>query len=119
MDKKPDGTNDLIVNNKVNVTYLPDDVLGRLSYQGTFNSALPTPTSANKGHYYIYNGQDPIELNPDGSAPSAGGIGEITAGSTLSTLKINPITTIEVNGQQISLETYLSDYVTKQTIHAA
>ena len=39
LDKKPDGTNDLIVNNKVSTTYLPDQILGQLLYGGTVTGA--------------------------------------------------------------------------------
>lgn len=39
LDKKPDGTNDLIVNNKISTVYIPDHILGQLLYGGTVTGA--------------------------------------------------------------------------------
>lgn len=43
---------------KVATTYLPDAVLGAVSYQGSWNAstnspAIPAAASSNKGHYYV------------------------------------------------------------------
>lgn len=43
---------------KVSTTYLPDAVLGAVSYQGAWNASTNTPTipaaaTSNKGHYYV------------------------------------------------------------------
>jgi len=47
LDKKPDGTNDLITNNKIAVSYLPDIVLGQLVYGGTFNAYTASASLSN------------------------------------------------------------------------
>ena len=47
LDKKPDGTNDLITNNKIAVSYLPDIVLGQLVYGGTVTGAGVATLSTN------------------------------------------------------------------------
>lgn len=45
VDKKPDGTHDLIdSNNKITDTYLPDYLLGQLLYGGTFNASTDVAT---------------------------------------------------------------------------
>lgn len=41
----PDGTNDLISNNKVNTVYLPDFLLGQMIYGGTLSGTTATLTS--------------------------------------------------------------------------
>ena len=51
LDKKPDGTNDLIVNNKITNTYLPDYLLGQVLYGGTVTTgavASLTPNAKSK-----------------------------------------------------------------------
>ena len=80
LDKKPDGTNDLIDNNKITTTYIPDYILGQVLYGGnvttgavasltpsgkaklgTSNSSITltndttaiTGYAANEGIYYI------------------------------------------------------------------
>ena len=55
LDKKPDGSTDLIDgNNKINTFYIPDSVLGQLKYKGTFGvDGLPADPTL--GDYYICN----------------------------------------------------------------
>jgi len=54
-----DGYVPLDANVKISETYLPESVLGGLSYQGTWNANTNTPTlptaSTVKGHYYVVN----------------------------------------------------------------
>ena len=47
LDKKPDGTNDLISNSKVSATYLPDYLLGQLVYGGSVTGAGVATLSTN------------------------------------------------------------------------
>ena len=48
VDVKPDGTNDLISNNKVSTKYLPDQILGQLLFGGNVNANTAVATlSAN------------------------------------------------------------------------
>lgn len=61
VDAMPDGTNNLIVGNKINDVYLPDYLLGQLLYGGTVNSSsVATVTQAFKTRYGI--GTDTITL---------------------------------------------------------
>ena len=47
VDKKPDGTNDLISNNKLSMVYMPDVVLGQLVFGGTVTGAGVATLSTN------------------------------------------------------------------------
>ena len=47
LDKKPDGTHDLISNNKISTTYIPDSILGQLVYGGTVTGAGVATLSTN------------------------------------------------------------------------
>lgn len=43
---------------KIDTSFLPDSILGQVEYQGTWAAstntpAIPAPSSANKGHYYV------------------------------------------------------------------
>lgn len=46
-DKKPDGTHELIDNNKISTTYIPDYILGQLIYGGTVTGAGVATLSTN------------------------------------------------------------------------
>lgn len=61
LNSTPDGTNALInSNNKLNLVYIPDSILGQVEYMGEFSSQLPS--SPEKGWYYIYNGASPLTI---------------------------------------------------------
>lgn len=47
LDEKPDGTNDLISNNKISTTYLPDYLLGQVLYGGNVTGAGIATLSTN------------------------------------------------------------------------
>ena len=47
LDKKPDGTNDLISNNKITTRYLPDFLLGQVLYGGNVGNGAVATLSAN------------------------------------------------------------------------
>ena len=67
VDATPDGTNQLIVANKINDVYLPDYLLGQLLYGGTVNSSgVATLTSAFKARYGVV--EDTITLSAGNSA---------------------------------------------------
>ena len=54
LDVAPDGTNQLIVSNKINDVYLPDYLLGQLLYGGTVNSSsVATVTQAFKSRFGV------------------------------------------------------------------
>ena len=54
---KPNGTDNLIVDNKINTAYIPDSVLGQVSYIGTWDASTgvvsTTWTTPVKGDYFI------------------------------------------------------------------
>jgi lysophospholipase L1-like esterase len=57
LDKKPDGTNNLInVNGKLSSPYIPDYILNVQQIMGEFKSSLPIATIA--GQYWIFTGTD-------------------------------------------------------------
>ncbi len=51
------GVADLDINSKVPLVYLPESILGAVTYQGTWNATTDTPTLADpttvKGYYYV------------------------------------------------------------------
>lgn len=71
LDVAPDGTNNLIVENKINDVYLPDYLLGQLLYGGTVNSSsVATVTDAFKSRYGIL--EDTVTLSSSNSATYEG-----------------------------------------------
>lgn len=74
LNKKPDGINDIIVDDKLNSVYIPDVIIGQMQYGGTFSSnniITSSPYAAlvgyslmsidpNKiaGFYFIYQGPE-------------------------------------------------------------
>lgn len=71
LDVAPDGTNNLIVSNKINDVYLPDYLLGQLLYGGTVNStSVATITDAFKSRYGIL--EDTVTLSGANSATYEG-----------------------------------------------
>ena len=64
LDKKPDGTNDLVTaNGKVADSYIPDSIITGQKLQGYFTVSLPDtiPTILvleDSGKYWIYRGAD-------------------------------------------------------------
>ena len=49
LDKKPDGTNDLLSNNKLNTFYIPDTILGQVLYGGSFNATTAATLTLGSG----------------------------------------------------------------------
>lgn len=67
--KKPDGTNDLVdSNNKVNITYLPDVVLGQMLYAGTFVPSTAVATLSTNAKTILGTTSNTITLTNDTSA---------------------------------------------------
>lgn len=66
LDKKPDGTNDLIDSgNKVSATYLPDYILGQMLYAGTFAPSTATATLSTNAKTKLGTSSDTIVLTND------------------------------------------------------
>jgi hypothetical protein len=107
----PDGTNPLIVNNKISTTYLPDEILGQLNYKGTFNASSPASIGTpQKGYYYICATAG--NKNPDGTtATSAYAVGDWAVYNGESWDKIDNTDAVTmVNGQIGSVKTYKGTY---------
>ena len=65
----PDGTNNLIDNNnKVNITYLPDVVLGQMLYAGTFVPSTAVATLSTNAKTILGTTSDTITLTNDTTA---------------------------------------------------
>lgn len=113
LDIAPNGTDDLIndTTNKINNVYLPDEILGQLSYQGTFNASNPTTiTDVQKGDYYIC--QTAGNKNPDGTPSSSEyNVGDWAVYNGTSWDKIDNTDAVTmVNGQIGNVETYKGTY---------
>ena len=65
---KPDGTNDLITNNKVSDTYLPDYVLGQMLYAGGFDPTTATATLTTNAKTKLGTQANTIVLTNDTTA---------------------------------------------------
>lgn len=95
------GVAELDANGKVPLTQLPDDVLGQLDYQGTWNASTNSPaivsSTGTKGHYYVVSTAG--ATNIDGE--SDWGIGDwiVFNGSEWQKLD-NSDRVTSVNGQQ-------------------
>lgn len=69
LDKKPDGTHDLIdANNKITETYLPDFILGQLIYGGTFNATTAVATLSDNAKTKLGTASNTITLTNDTTA---------------------------------------------------
>lgn len=130
VDTAPDGTNQLIVANKINDVYLPDYLLGQVLYGGTVNSSsVATLTQAFKTKYGIL--EDTITITSenastyegtyfiaDGSVTNAtvGGTADVNTGDWLISngtawSKIDNTDAVRtVNGQTGNVVTYKAAY---------
>ena len=69
LSTKPDGTNDLIdSNSKVNITYLPDVVLGQMLYAGTFVPSTAVATLSTNAKTILGTTSNTITLTNDTTA---------------------------------------------------
>lgn len=120
----PDGTNSLLdTNNKVRAIYLPDEVLGQLSYQGTWDASTSTgapATTKQKGDYYVCSKGG--RYNPDGTQIASGvqafAVGDWAVYNGTSWDKVDNTDAVTmVNGQIGSVQTYKGDYSSSTTYH--
>lgn len=65
LDKKPDNVHDLISNNKINLSYLPDVVLGQLVYGGVFNASTAVATLTTNAQAKLSTSDASITLTND------------------------------------------------------
>ena len=106
---KPDGTNNLIENNKINIAYIPDSVLGQLEYQGTFNASTAVTKDKTKGHYYICAIEG--DYNPDGTEGNTYAVGDWAVYNGSSWDKVDNTDAVTmVNGQKGAVKTYKGAY---------
>ena len=120
----PDGTNSLLdSNNKVRAIYLPDEVLGQLSYQGTWDASTSTgapATTKQKGDYYVCSKGG--RYNPDGTQIASGAqafaVGDWAVYNGTSWDKVDNTDAVTmVNGQIGSVQTYKGEYSSSTTYH--
>lgn len=120
LDKNPDGSNQLIVSNKINMKYLPDSILGQLYYKGVWapssggtSSTSPdaATTSPQKGDYYIAG--DSGNYNPEKKTVSgvSYSTGDWAVYNGTSWDKVdNTDAVMMVNGQIGAVKTYKGAY---------
>ena len=120
----PDGTNSLLdTNNKVRAIYLPDEVLGQLSYQGTWDASTSTgapATTKQKGDYYVCSKGG--RYNPDGTQIASGvqafAVGDWAVYNGTSWDKVDNTDAVTmVNGQIGSVRTYKDEYSSSTTYY--
>lgn len=120
----PDGTNSLLdTNNKVRAIYLPDEVLGQLSYQGTWDASTSTgapATTKQKGDYYVCSKGG--RYNPDGTQIASGvqafAVGDWAVYNGTSWDKVDNTDAVTmVNGQIGSVQTYKGAFSDSTTYH--
>lgn len=120
----PDGkTNLLDSNNKINSTYLPDEVLGQLSYKGVWDASTSTgapATTKQKGDYYVCSKGG--KYSPDGTtAVSTYGsyaVGDWAVYNGVVWDKVDNTDAVTmVNGQIGSVETYKGAYSSTAVYH--
>lgn len=120
----PDGTNSLLdSNNKINSTYLPDEVLGQLSYKGVWDASTSTgapATTKQKGDYYVCSKGG--KYSPDGTT-AVSTYGSYAVGDwavyngTVWDKVDNTDAVTMVNGQIGSVQTYKGDYSSTTVYH--
>lgn len=97
---------DLLENGKIKEDWLPDSILGQLTYQGVYDASQNSGKEAVKGDYYIV--QVGGEYNPDGSKASElyhVGDWSVYNGSSWDKVDNTDAVTM-VNGQIGSVQTY-------------
>lgn len=122
----PDGTHTLLdSNNKVRVLYLPDTVVGQMTYIDTFNATTGKPTTVigyttpTKGDYFICKVAG--TKNPDGTAATDGEyeVGDWAVYNGATWDKIDNTDAVRlVNGQKGNVETYKREWTSGATYHA-
>lgn len=108
----PDGQNNLLDSNmKIQPVYLPDSILGQLSYKGTWDASSSTATATSKtmGDYYVCSKGG--RYNPDGTQIATGAeayaVGDWAVYNGTSWDKVDNTDAVTmVNGQIGSVKTY-------------
>lgn len=115
---KPDGSNSLIVDGKINTKYIPDSVLGQLEYKGTWDASTGTSGLAvEKGHYYICSKAGSKYPNASASSVSFA-VGDWVVYNGTSWDKVDNTDAVTmVNGQIGSVKTYKGTYSGSTTYH--
>lgn len=121
----PDGKNTLLdSNNKVRVLYLPDTVVGQMSYIDTFNATTGAPTTLTgyttptKGDYFICKVAG--TKNPDGTAATDGEyeVGDWAVYNGATWDKIDNTDAVRlVNGQKGNVKTYKREWTSGATYY--
>lgn len=108
---QPDGTNNLIVDGKINTKYIPDSVLGQLEYKGTWDASTGTSgLKVEKGYYYICSKAGSKYPNASASSVSfAVGDWVVYNGTAWDKVDNTDAVTM-VNGQIGSVKTYKGEY---------
>lgn len=112
----PDGQNNLLDSNmKIQPVYLPDSILGQLSYKGTWDASSSTATATSKtmGDYYVCSKGG--RYNPDGTQIATGAeayaVGDWAVYNGTSWDKVDNTDAVTmVNGQIGSVKTYKGEY---------
>lgn len=116
-----DITDLLDTNKKIKETWLPDTILGQLSYQGTWDPATgDTSITPKTGDYYIANGNG--NKFPDGTAQAEGAEkfeqGDWAVYNGTSWDKVDNTDAVRtVNGQIGNVETYKGAWTAGQTYY--
>ena len=74
--QKPDGSHDIVENNKITKTYLPDFVLGQLIYAGSFVPTTAVATLTTNGKAKLGTSSNTITLTNDTAAITGYGANE-------------------------------------------
>lgn len=114
----PDGTNNLIVDGKINTKYIPDSVLGQLEYKGTWDASAGTSgLTVEKGHYYICSKEGSKYPNASASSVSFA-VGDWVVYNGTSWDKVDNTDAVTmVNGQIGNVQTYKGTYSGSTTYH--
>lgn len=114
----PDGTNNLIVDGKINTKYIPDSVLGQLEYKGTWDASTGTSgLTVEKGHYYICSKAGSKYPNASASSVSFA-VGDWVVYNGTSWDKVDNTDAVTmVNGQIGNVQTYKGTYSGSTTYH--
>lgn len=121
----PDGSNTLLdSNNKVRVMYLPDTIVGQVTYKDTFNATTGAPTTLTgyttptKGDYFICKVAG--TKNPDGTAATDGEyeVGDWAVYNGATWDKIDNTDAVRlVNGQKGNVKTYKREWTSGATYY--
>lgn len=120
LDVAPDGTTTLLDNNnKINISYIPDAVIGQLEFQGTWDASIDDPPQITrtpvKGDYYLCDNPGPYL--PDGDEMDVDfEVGDWAVYDGTNWQKIDNTDAVTmVNGQKGAIDTYKGVYTVSVT----